>query len=96
MMRPKSQSAPKKILNQIGDKDLIVIFGKLDANKKPQIVISKKIAKKAIDRNRIKRIIREAQRNIKAENIKRIIIKKNIADLKSTQIAENLARLLKI
>ena len=60
---------------------------------KASIVVSKNVAKKAVDRNRIKRIIKEAQRVIgpKAASYS-VIVKKNIADLKTDQVKELLIK----
>lgn len=63
---------------------------------KAGIVVSKNVAQKAVDRNRIKRIIKEAQRsiNLPAANYT-IIVKKNIANLKTNQVQQILSKLLK-
>lgn len=62
---------------------------------KNTIVISKNVAKKAVERNRIKRITREAIRSIKdMPTGYTVIIKKNIASLKTPQIKEMLEKLL--
>ena len=60
---------------------------------KAAVVVSKNVAKKAVDRNRIKRIIREAQRkvNLPVSNYT-VIVKKNIADLKTDQVKELLIK----
>lgn len=59
------------------------------------VSVSKKVASRAVDRNRIKRIIKEALRKIDSfENPVTFIVKKNIAGLKSYQIEEKLKNLL--
>lgn len=59
------------------------------------IAVSKKIAARAVDRNRIKRIIKEALRKTDNLNVSlTIIVKKNIAGLKSYQVAEKLKKIL--
>ena len=51
------------------------------------IVVTKKTATKAVDRNRIKRIIKEALRALNIDQGKfQIIIRRNIAKLKTHQI----------
>ena len=62
---------------------------------KTSLVVSKNVAKKAVDRNRIKRIIKEAQRklNLPASNYT-LIVNKNIASLKTYQVQEILSKLL--
>ena len=59
------------------------------------IAVSKKVAGRAVDRNRIKRIIKEALRAIgRFDNPLTVIVKKNIAGLKSYQVTEKLKRTL--
>ena len=60
------------------------------------VVISKKVAKRAVDRNRIKRIVKEALRgyHIGKEKLT-IVVKKNIADLKMPEVKVKLKKLLK-
>jgi len=59
------------------------------------VVVSKKIAKKATERNRIRRIIKEALRSVgfKDKSVA-IIVKKNIANLKMDQIKNVLRDLI--
>lgn len=62
---------------------------------KKAVVVSKNVAQKAVDRNRIKRITREAIRQIKdMPTGYTVIIRKNIAGLKTPQIKEMLEKLL--
>ena len=65
---------------------------------KTAIVVSKKTAKKAVERNRIKRLISERIRknldNIKFEGKLAIIVKENIASLKQAQIEEKIVKLI--
>lgn len=61
---------------------------------KPKIVISKKVAKLAVDRNRIKRLFREALKEINLEGQAiTVIIKKNIAESKKDQIKKDIEKL---
>ncbi|MEX2028273.1 MAG: ribonuclease P protein component [Candidatus Curtissbacteria bacterium] len=63
---------------------------------KPRIVISKKIARLAVDRNRIKRIFKEALASINLEGQGvTVIIKKNIAQSKKGQVVKEIEALLK-
>ena len=63
---------------------------------KPTIVVSKKVAPLAVDRNRIKRLIREAVRHMELTNRQiKIVVKKNFADAKMTQVKDRIAALLK-
>lgn len=60
------------------------------------IVVSKKVVPLAVDRNRIKRLIREAVRHLELENYQvKAIVKKNFADAKMTQVKDRIAALLK-
>lgn len=62
---------------------------------KVTVAVSKKVARRAVDRNRIKRIIKEAARALAVnDNSMTFIIKKNIAGLKAYQFAEKLKNLL--
>lgn len=59
------------------------------------IVVSKKVAPRAVDRNRIKRLIKEAIRQIMTENYSlKIIVKKNVADAKMAEVANQLSALI--
>jgi len=59
------------------------------------VVVSKKVAKKATERNRIKRIIKEAIRSLGYQKMGlNIIVKRNIADLKSSQVKSRLVNLV--
>lgn len=73
--------------------DLLV---KRSTNAKATITITKKVAPKAVDRNRIKRIIKEALRSAKIDKAQlQVIVKKNIASLKSYQVKEKIEKFLK-
>lgn len=60
---------------------------------KPTIVVSKKVAKRAVDRNRIKRITKEALRGKTQEGLK-IIVRNNIANLKTQEVEQRLKKIL--
>ena len=63
---------------------------------KPMVVVSKAVSKKAVERNRIRRIVKEAIRKLDLQEKKlKIIVKNNIASLKSYEVAEELKKLLK-
>lgn len=67
------------------------------ASVKITIVVSKKIAARAVDRNRIKRIIKEALKKTgNLDAVLTIIVKKNIAGFKSYEVAEKLKNIFKI
>lgn len=62
---------------------------------KSSVVVSKNVAKKAVDRNRIKRVVKEALRQLKLREQPTIIIRTNLANLKTQQIKDKLAKLIK-
>lgn len=62
---------------------------------KASIVVSKNVAKKAVDRNRIKRVVKEALRQLKLREQPAIIVRTNLANLKTQQIKDKLAKLIK-
>lgn len=79
----------------MSEAELIVRFGKGEQLKKPLIIVTKKVAKKAVDRNRIRRLIVEALRAIdRTKESPTIIVKKNLANLKMDQIKQKLEKLL--
>lgn len=58
-------------------------------------IVSKKVAPRAVDRNRIKRLVAQAMgenQSLQAEVI--VIVKKNIATLKKDQVKAKLTKLL--
>ena len=65
---------------------------------KATTIVSKKVAKKAVDRNRIKRLISESIRQnlekINFEGSLVFIVKKNIAGLKKNQIEDKILKLI--
>ena len=63
--------------------------------KKCAVIITKKVAKKAIDRNRAKRLIMEAfrEQDLKGEFI--FIVKRNIRDFKKQDINEIIEKVTK-
>lgn len=71
--------------------DLLVRKSKSKAN----IIVTKKVAPKAVDRNRIKRIVRVSLESL---NIKKgefqIIVKRNIAGYKSNQVKGIISQLI--
>lgn len=70
-----------------------------DSILKVAIVVSKKVAKKAVDRNHIKRLISESLRkniaNIKFSGNVAIFVKKNISDLTQTQVEGLILKIFK-
>ncbi len=88
-MEPKATDYRK-----ISSKDFSLIYQKSD--KPLQIVVSKRVAKKSVDRNRIRRIFKEALKEIGAKEVQiKIIVRQNIAGTKSGELAEKLKQLIK-
>lgn len=58
------------------------------------VAVSKKVAPRAVDRNRIKRIIKEALRKGDLAGSLVFFVKKNIAGLKSYQVEQFIKRIL--
>ena len=72
---------------KVKSEDFNLIFKKADHNFKTKIVISRKVASKAVDRNRIKRLFREVLRANKGENKELVIIvKRNLSSFKRQDI----------
>lgn len=65
-------------------------------DKKTQIVVSKKVAPKSVDRNRIRRTFKEALKEIALKDNLKIIVKENLKGLKTQQIISLLKNSLKI
>lgn len=83
------------ISNKISGEDFILIFRKGQVKTKPIIAVSKGIVHKAVERNRIRRIISEAIRQLKIqEGELTVIVKKNIAAAKSTEVAAKISALI--
>lgn len=74
----------------------VLKFKKTEGPFKAAIVVSKKVAKKAVDRNRIKRIITQALTQTIVPNLDLVIIvKENIASKKTQEIKLELEAALK-
>lgn len=73
----------------------IIAKGKLESFRHI-VTVSKKVAKKAVERNRIKRLILESlrQRDDLSSRFQ-IIVKKNISGLKMLEVKEKIEKLIK-
>jgi len=71
-----------------------LIYSK-DDHLKAAVVVSKKVAPKAVDRNRIKRIVTEVLRDKKIEAHLVFIANTNFASFKKSEIEATVANLLK-
>lgn len=73
-----------------------VLISKATGIFKLAVTVSKKVAPRAVDRNRIKRIVTESLRNQSIYNGELIVIvKKNISNLKKDEVENKLIKLIK-
>ena len=72
--------------------DLTLIFRKKPQVFKAGVIVTKKVAPRAVDRNRIRRLVYEVLKDqlAKVEGEVMIIVKENIAKLKKDQVAAKL------
>lgn len=77
----------------VGKSDEFTVKYKAGEKIKGAVVISKSVAKKAVDRNRTKRIILEALKNSGLLGEFIFIVRKNISDYKTQDINEQLAKI---
>lgn len=75
-------------------RDFLVKRGR-NGTKKSVVVVSKAVAKKAVERNRIRRITKEALRELGYQDGLVIIVKNNIASLKMPEVKKKLENVLK-
>ncbi len=96
--RPNSSNFPKQDFRgkKVTSEDLVLIAKTKGNRVRLAVSISKKVAPKSVDRNRIKRIIKESlqgSREFKGEAL--VIVKKNLAHLKMQEMRVKLENLLK-
>ena len=93
-------SAKAKLANgkRVTSNEFQIIGKKEKGIFKTATIVSKKVAPKAVDRNRIKRLISESVRaslgKIKFEGVLIIIAKQNIAKFKKAAVEEKLLKLI--
>ncbi|MCR4324699.1 MAG: ribonuclease P protein component [Candidatus Curtissbacteria bacterium] len=76
--------------------DFTIVLHKNQEVFKAAVVVSKKTAKKAVDRNRIRRITTEAIKELGLKNCElTVIVKNNISEQKTEKVKEALKDLLK-
>lgn len=91
-----SSRNPKKFLKSTTGGDFVIKYQKSTGPFKATVSISKKTAKRAVDRNRIKRTTTEALRGLKLQDLQLVVIvKENIADLKVEEVKKRLELVLK-
>ncbi len=81
-------------VTKISSEDFI-LYLKSSSEAKITIIVSKKVAPKAVDRNRIKRLFKEALNNLGFSGYVKIMVNNNIASLKEQQIRQKLEKLFK-
>ena len=79
---------------KIESDEIQLIISKKSATFKTATVVSKKVAPKAVDRNRIKRLVAESLRDQNRNVQIIVIVKKNIAHLKKNQVKAKLTGML--
>ena len=80
---------------RVRDKDFVLVYTKTPGKLKAAVIVSKKVARLAVDRNRIRRITTTALGqigNLEGEII--VIVKNNIKKEKSTEIKAKLIKLI--
>lgn len=105
-MLPARNRAPRALFTKLrargsnarklGGSEFEIFFEKGDSLLKVGIVVSKRIAKKAVPRNRIKRIVSEALKEQLDQIGGRllIVVKKDISMLKTDEVKRELEKLL--
>lgn len=90
----QSKNLEQKVAKIWGE-DFTLIVKKGTPKTKFTIVVSKKVAKLAVDRNRIKRLFKEALRSLNYQDQDlAIIVRKNIAGHKMDQVKGALKKLI--
>ena len=81
------KKVPGKKYKKVQNENFAVKFARSETDFKAAVTVSKKVAKKAVDRNRIKRITLEATKDLNLKNGEFIIsVKKNISALKKEEV----------
>ena len=81
---------------RVSNEDFILVYQKNEPVFKATCVITKKIAPKAVDRNRIKRLVRQALANQTKIKVKaKVVVKKNVAPLKAAVVEKEIEELFK-
>lgn len=76
-------------------KDLVLIFEKNPGTLRLTVIVTKKIAPRAVDRNRIKRLLKESFKKFtQLEGEVKIIVKSNLSGLKLNDVFEKLEPLV--
>lgn len=88
----KTESFP---IQKTISKDLVLIFEKNPGTFKLTIIVTKKIAPRAVDRNRIKRLLKEAFKKLASpEGQIKLIVKSNMSGLKLEDVYKKIVPLM--
>lgn len=95
-LHSSSTKTQKEKNRRFQSSEFVIITRQLLGTAKITVSVSKKVAQKAVDRNRIKRIIKESTRLENGINQSlTFLVKKNIAGLKSYQVSKIIKDTLK-
>lgn len=101
MLPPKNRLKLKrgntrKFTAKVESTDFVIKIGRSRDYFRAAVVVSKDTAKKAVDRNRIKRLVTTALKKLETKNLEIVVIvKKNIASQKEAEVGKSLDSLLK-
>jgi ribonuclease P protein component len=100
-MLPVKNRLPAAVLGQkfaaiASSKEFVLLFNKTDRNSlRAAVIINKRVAPKAVDRNRIRRVVTESLKDkLNLGGDLKILVKYNIANLKKDAVESKLADLL--
>jgi len=86
----------RKFTAKVESTDFVIKIGGNRDYFRAAVVVSKDTAKKAVDRNRIRRLLTTALKKLETKNLEMVVIvKKNIAGQKEAEVRKNLGSLLK-
>lgn len=92
MQGSRFNSAPK---TRFVGEDFTAVRGDVKSQEKNTIIVTRKVAKRAVTRNRIRRLIRESLRSIGLDENLTVIVKKDLSALKMVQVKRKLEKVLK-
>jgi ribonuclease P protein component len=101
MLNPRNRLKIKRrntlrFTRKIIDSEFIVRLKGVSGPFKAAIVVSKKTAPKAVDRNRIKRLVATALKELKIDNLEMVItVRENIAGQKMNDVKKSLESFFK-
>lgn len=88
------RSAQRQETNRIASADFVLNFKK-EPHFRAAVIVAKRVARRAVDRNRIKRLVFEALRDIAPISGElKVSVQKNIAPLKKQEVRKNLEKMI--